>query len=148
MINSLLTQAQKTKHFISFSPMGTDSIEQTNQELINSGNPPLPSDFCDFLSLCDGIYYDGLELFGTKEHPRPTKEYVFTNIIKANTPFSEYSFFSQKLIIGDMSENFIIYDSKNKLFAVIDRTNLCSQVEFSSFEELLSYLLRHCEIEL
>lgn len=148
MISSLLSKAKKTKSFLCFPTAGKEYIEQTNQELIKLGCPVLSQDFCVFLSLCDGLYYDGLELFGTKEHPRPTKQYIFTNIINANKPFLEYTFFNQKIILGSMSENFIIYDNKNKLFAVIDRINLCSQVEFSSFEELFSYLLRHCEIEI
>ncbi len=146
MISSLLSKAQKTKSFLCFPAIGKESVEQTNQELIKLGSPALPPDFCVFLSLCDGLYYDGLELFGTKEHPRPTKQYIFTDIINANKPFLEYTFFNQKLILGSMSENFIIYDNKNNLFAVIDRINLCSQIEFSSFEELFSYLLQHCGV--
>ena len=148
MIKDILSKAKETKSFLCFPPAGKEALEQSNKELASFGNQHLPEDFCQFLELCDGLYYDGLELFGTKEHPRPTKEYTFTNLVKANKPFSEYTFFYQKIIIGSMSENFIIYDNKNKLFAVIDRINLCSQVEFSSFEELFSYLLRHCEIEI
>lgn len=146
MISTLLSNAKKTKSFLCFPPAGKDVVEQTNQDLSDLGCPVLPQEICLFLDLCDGLYYDGLELFGAQEHPRPTKEYTFTSLIKANKPFLEYSFFCQKIIIGSMSENFIIYDAKNKLFAVIDRINLCSQIEFSSFEDLFLSLLHSCDI--
>lgn len=146
MINTLLSKAKEKKSFLCFPPADKESLKQSKKELTDLGYLPLPEDFCQFLDLCDGLYYDGLELFGTKEHPRPTKEYIFTNLTNANKPFSEYTFFCQKTIIGSMSENFIIYDNNNKIFAIVDRINLCSQIEFSSFEDLFSYLLQHCGV--
>lgn len=104
---------------------------------------PTP-DYLAFLSYCDGYYYDGLELFGIRTHLRMSKQYTFPNLVEQNRNFCQYTFFIGKLIIGRISEHFIIYDEHNKLYAIVDRVNLCSMVEFSDFDGLLSTLCQLC----
>ena len=95
MVRVLLSKAKEEKAFICFPPMDETKLRQTNEVLTDICGCLLPEDFCTFLMLCDGLYYDGLEFFGTTEHPRPAKNYIFTNIINANKPLSEYTFFSK-----------------------------------------------------
>ncbi len=147
MINTLLNNAMAQKGCIVFPPAGEADLQQAGHLLNELGFAALPPDFAAFLRLCDGLYYDGLEILGTLPHPRPSKQYTFACLADVNRPFAEYGYFAGKLIIGRMSENFIVYDQSNGLFAMIDRINLCSQIEFSGFNDLFASLLRLCEIE-
>lgn len=147
MIKSLLEKILAQNSCIYFPPSAEENVLLTNQQLSELGFASLPPDFTILLSVCDGFYYDGLEILGVKPHPRPVKNYIFAGLAEVNRPFAEYAFFKGKVIIGRMSENIIVYDDVNKLFAIIDRVNLCSQVEFSDFGSLLASLLRLCDIE-
>ena len=147
MIKTLLEKTFAQNGCICFPPSAEENILLTNQQLSSLGFAALPPDFAALLSVCDGFYYDGLEILGVKPHPRPLKNYTFADIVEVNRPFAEYVFFKGKVIIGRLSENIIVYDGINKLFAVIDRVNLCSQVEFSDFADLMVSLLRLCDIE-
>ncbi len=130
---------------ITFSPASKADIARTQTQLQEMKFAALPDDFLDFLSYCDGCYYDGLEMFGAKPHPRHKKQYTFRNLSEENRDFCDYKFFLGKLIIGRMSEHLLIYDEQNKLYAVLDRVNLCSMIESSDFDGLMSAILQFCE---
>ena len=130
---------------IAFSPATKAYIDRAQAQLKEMNFAALPDDFLDFLSYCDGCYYDGLEMFGTKPHPRHKKQYTFRNLSEENRDFCDYTFFIGKLIIGRMSEHLLVYAGQNKIYAVLDRVNLCSMVESSDFDGLISTILQFCE---
>ena len=116
-------------------------IQKANSFLVASGLPNLPQDYKDFLLITNGFCYDGLEFFGTETHHRKEKNYTFSSICSINNDFIEYQFFADKLIIGKMSENFIIYDSTNNSYVIVDSINLCSQIEYSEFKDIINIIL-------
>ena len=126
---------------VSFSAAEEKDIQKINSDLISYELSPLPQDYKDFLLITNGFIYDGLEFFGTISHDRKEKNYIFSSIIDINIEFIEYQFFSDKLIVGKMSENLIIYDSTNNYYSIVDSINLCSQVEFSEFKDILKIIL-------
>ncbi len=131
---------------VSFPPAVKADIVRALEQLKELKFAAPTPDYMAFLSYLDGYYYDGLELFGIRTHLRISKQYTFSNLVEQNRNFCQYTFFIGKLIIGRLSEHFIIYDERNKLYAIIDRVNLCPMVEFSDFDDLLSTLLQFCSI--
>ena len=82
------------------------------------------------------------------EVTREEKRYIFPSLLSSNQDFANYEFFANKLIIGIISENFIIYNAENKNYAIIDTINLHTLEEFSSFDTLFNSInLRYTSFE-
>ena len=126
---------------VNFPAAEEKDIQKINSDLMICELPPLPQDYKDFLLITNGFIYDGLEFFGTKSYDRKEKNYTFSGLSDINLKFVEYQFFSDKLIIGKMSENLIIYDSTNGYYSIVDSINLCSQIEFSEFKDIINIIL-------
>lgn len=146
MIDALIQKAKQQYGCVYFEGASDDDIRQADEFLQSMGFAPLPQDFINFLQICDGFYYDGLEFLGTKAHPRPQKEYTFMGLKEVNKDFADFEFFSNKIIIGRASEVFIIYDGNNNNYAIIDGVNLCSQIELSNFNNLFIESMRLCDL--
>ena len=141
-----MQKALATDGFISFPPVADSIVQAVSERLAQRGFSPIPPDYADFLKLTDGLYFDGLEFLGAVAHPRPAKNYIFPDMSEINGGFVEYEFFQNCLIIGRISECFIAYDGGKNAFVLIDRINLCSQAEYSTFNDLLAAMLRLCNI--
>lgn len=126
-----------------FAPASFENIEKTSTFLSTNNACPLPLEYINFLKTTDGLIFNGIELFGAQEHFRPQKHYTFPHLAALNAPYSEYKFFQRKVILGRLSESFLIFDCKDGFYAVVDRMRLRSRFECKTFAELLHYLSRY-----
>lgn len=138
MINGYLEQIKAKKGCVSFAPARSEDILATNAKMKGLLFAEIPAEYQNFLSLTNGIIYDGIEFFGCKPQIRST--YTFPDLIKINQPYSDYAYFSDKIIIGRISESFLVYDSVTCDFAMIDRLNLLTRSEQDSFAALFKTL--------
>ena len=141
MHNNLQEILAKQKDIICFTGANDEQIASISQKLLKNNIPSIPETYISFLKTSNGLSYDGTELFGTEDIPREEKKYIFPSLFSSNQDFSNYEFFINKLIIGITSENFIIYDSENTKYLIIDAISLHPLEEFSDLTELLNYLL-------
>ncbi|MBE6452170.1 MAG: hypothetical protein E7012_01605 [Alphaproteobacteria bacterium] len=126
---------------ISFTSATDDDIKNLSAHFQECGLPPIPQSYALFLKNSNGFQYDGIEFYGTIEHKRTEKDYTFPSLLTANKDFSNYEFFSNKLLIGIMLENFIIFDSTTQKFAIVDAISLHTLKEFPDFRELIKTIL-------
>lgn len=138
MINGYLEQIKAKKGCVSFAPAHSEDILATNAKMKGLLFAEIPAEYQNFLSLTNGIIYDGIEFFGCKPQIRST--YTFPDLIKINQPYSDYAYFSDKIIIGRISESFLVYDSVTCDYAMIDRLNLLTRSEQDSFAALFKTL--------
>lgn len=138
MIKDYLEQVMAKKGCVFFAPARSEDIMTTNAKMKELLFAKIPSEYQDFLSLTNGIIYDGIELFGCKPQIRNT--YTFPDLIKINQPYSEYAYFSDKIIIGRISESFLIYNSITQDYAMIDRLNLLTRSEEDCFTAMFKML--------
>lgn len=122
---------------VTFEPASDEDIEHVEAELTTRGFANIPSDYKVFLKLTNGLTYNGIEFFGTSPHYRPEKDYTFPDIISESKQYINYDFFTQKIIIGRISENILLYDKKNDYYGIVDRTNLRSRIEVETFLEFI-----------
>jgi len=147
MVNSdLLEKITNKKGIILFEPSSIEDIKRMSARLISGGFPDIPQDYANFLLLSNGFYYDGMSFFGSLSHTRKQKNYEFYNLWDFNINFLEYEFFKDKLLIGHISESFIIFDKNTQVYSMIDGINLCPQIEFSNFNELFKTMLKIADI--
>lgn len=126
------------------SGASNEQITSINIKLSEKNIPQIPDSYINFLKKNNGFNFDGLEFFGTEDITREEKRYIFPSLLSSNQDFANYEFFANKLIIGIISENFIIYNAENKNYAIIDTINLHTLEEFSSFDTLFNYLTKLC----
>lgn len=146
MIENLLSLAKHQNGSITFLPSPSEEIIKTNAFLTSQNFAEIPTDYQEFLKLSNGFIYNGIELMGTVPHPRPDKRYIFPDLIQINKPYIKYDYFDGKLLIGTLSESFMLYDSAEQIYAVLDRINLRSRIEVSDMSSLFAYIMELCGI--
>ena len=77
-----------------FPPALSGEIEMLNTSLLMLNFSPLPDDYAAFLSRSDGLFYDGIELYGCSSHYRESKNYKFPNLLEINRNYAAYNFFN------------------------------------------------------
>ncbi len=136
MLNRILAKICRQTGCVTFSGCSAEEINRVNAELVQNDFCTLPAEYAEFLQIHNGIIYDGLELSGTIPHKRVQKDYVFNGILDINKRYSQIDYFSQKLILGELPESFLIYDAETSGYEIVDRLNLDSRRIFGSFNEL------------
>lgn len=131
----------ETSPIIYFPPTIQKEIDTINTWLLTQEFCALPQDYQSFLLQSNGMSYNGLDLYGSCTHYREIKNYTYPSLQTINQNFINYSFFKNKVIIGNWNESLIYYDPKGNYYALADRINLRSRQEFEDFEKLLTYLL-------
>lgn len=128
-----------------FSPALTGEIDKLNTSLLLQNFSPIPEDYAAFLKMSNGMFYDGIELYGCSSHYREAKNYKFPDLKEINQNYADYHFFHNKLVIGRCSESLIYYDHRAAIYALADRINLRSRQEVESFTALFALLRQLCE---
>lgn len=126
---------------IYFTPTLHNEIEEINTWLLMHNFCTLPQEYQKFLLSTNGLSCNGLDLYGSCAHYRETKNYKFPSIKDINQNFINYSFFKDKVILGNWNESLIYYDKRGNYYALADRINLRSRYEADSFEKILNYLM-------
>lgn len=138
MIKQILDNLSAHPCLTLFSPAKDSEIDHLNQILAANKTPSLPQDYQDFLRLSDGLIFNDLELYGCRSRQR--KEYEFPSIAFIYKLTLENGFFRNNIILGLLSEEIVVYNHVNSFYSLIDRVTLDYLVQYSSFEELLSFL--------
>ena len=128
-----------------FPPTISSEIDTLNAALLLDNFSPVPEEYAAFLKMNNGMFYDGIELYGSSSHYRDTKNYKFPELREINQNYANYNFFTDKLVIGRCSESLIYYDRRANIYAIADRINLRSRQEVDDFPALLALLRNLCE---
>ncbi len=109
MIDKILN----SKDIFSGSFIASEKIEICQKQLCSCGAAPMPVSYTHFLQKINGVYGDGLSLFGV-EVSEP-----FENILAKNTLAG---IVNKKLIfLGDSLIEYLCYDWQMKSYIIIDK---------------------------
>lgn len=147
MVSKYLQTLKNKPSAVIFHPAIADDIYNTNKFLNQNSLAVLPQEYCSLLQLADGLSYNNIEFFGCNEHQRSKQNYTFPNLININTRYIPFDFFTQKVIIGKMSENIISFDQQNNVYSLIDRINLSTRIEIDSLPKLFQILFELRELK-
>ena len=112
-INTILNNMYQ--HYAMFFPPATVmDIQRTSIQMVKQGLIQIPADYVQFLSITDGLNWNGLELFSIHEHER--KDCVFPSLQLQSYQATQNlkALFPKSLILGFASEHFILYESSKK----------------------------------
>lgn len=129
---------------VTFPPCGEEDIRQVSSLLSASGFAPIPPEYKELLKITDGLSYNGIEFFGTRNHNRPEKRYTFPDLAASTFHYEDYDFFKRKTILGRVSESLVFYDKNGDYYAIADRLTLRSRREAPTFAEILKLFLEIC----
>ncbi len=96
-------------------------IQRANVSLVKSKVPQIPSDYATFLTLTDGLYWNGLELYALNEREREKGAFKHTGIVQNHETYLSNSLLKKKLIVGEAPEELIAYYAPQNEYQIIDR---------------------------
>ncbi|BEU01366.1 hypothetical protein OAG1_01660 [Agarivorans sp. OAG1] len=99
----------------------------------------LPKEFLSFLKLVNGLEFNGLIIYGTKNSETDLNGSSL-DIVEMNEVFRE-SLRSDELdviIVGEDSSGILVYESSSDKFQFRDRIGIDRVDSFSSFEDMLN----------
>ncbi len=126
-----------------YPPAEPDEINNVFFGLLQNGYGRLPADYRSFLMMTDGLFWNGLELFATREHERENGAYFHRGILQQQALFAANPAMHKKIILGIAPEEIIIYDSLRKEYQIIDRYSYTVFIKFPGFADILYYYVRN-----
>ncbi|MBN2676076.1 MAG: SMI1/KNR4 family protein [Alphaproteobacteria bacterium] len=127
--------------FKTFDPVSKEQLKLIQGALKNNRLIPLPEDYCDFLNESNGGICGDIEFYGTAEHFFKKRFFTFPDIVNYNKRYLDDSFLFNRVIIGQDSQVFFIYDGQKKTYLICDRISFIPIKAFRIFEDLKKYLM-------
>ncbi len=102
-----------------------------------------PFDLIDFYCVMDGFAFNGIEIFSFEEDKVVENFWTLQSISEYNYMFRNRALEIPNHIIavGRSDEDIFIYDENDEEYRIVDRTDLMSYYEFSTFKELFFFVL-------
>ena len=103
-------------------PIGDEEIEMCSMYLTGYGFPPLPQGYAEFLKICNGYAFDGVELYGTEPTREKGSSYMLKDI--ASVTFEMYKDYGEEYELSksllwfgrDACGDYLTYDDKTGMY--------------------------------
>lgn len=122
-----------------FPPAKINEIQKVNIQLVQTGLAALPQDYIDFLTMTNGIFYNGLELFATTSHEREKGAFFHRSIMEIQKLFSQNPSVKNKIILAQAPEEFVLYDFQKKEYQIMDRYSYTVFLKFPNLLDVIYY---------
>lgn len=122
-----------------FPPAKYAEIHMVNTILTHENLSKLPQDYINFLTLTDGLFFNGLELFATKEHEREKGAFFHRSIVQMQRIYTNNPQLNGKIVLAQAPEELILYDFKKKEYQIMDRYSYTIFLKFPHFLDVLYY---------
>lgn len=119
-------------------PISRKELNKLNSDILVNYCIPLPDDFIEFLNITNGLEFNGLIIFGSKNIT--VADPFKSELLEANITFHEVESYDLRklLLIGETSSSVLTYDHNSNSYQLRDRIALDRLEEFSTFKELLA----------
>ena len=142
----LLTQLLKRMyHDYAVMFPGVDAIkaQQSSVVLRKAGVSQIPNDYVAFLTLTDGLSWNGLELYSLNEHERDNGAFKHTGIMQNYDMHIQNPLLKKKLVIGQAPEELIVYYAPQNEYQILDRYSYRVIVKLPRFFDVLYFYTGH-----
>ena len=138
LLTKLLDKLYKADACI-INPVLEKDLRELRMIMARKSLPPIPSDYLQFLTLTDGLIYNGLHFFGVKNHNREASVYTYPSLLAINEDFQSRNRRKDVLIVGEKDEDFIIYRPKEKVYQLMDKMDLIGDLNLPRFFDVLYF---------
>ena len=127
-----------------FPPAEPRRIAEMETGLVRAGRlrERLPEDFRRFLQETDGLIWNGIEIFGTREIYRDESDYTFPSMIGVNAALAESPGLVDVLVIGRSDDDIYCWSRPAGEYQIRDRTDGAVLERFPSLVALITHLIR------
>jgi len=125
-----------------FKPTPEKDLQSLRIQMAKEKMLPLPSDYIQFLSLTDGLMFNGLRFFGVTAHEREKANYSYPSLFDVNKDFYARNRRKDVLIIGEKDEDLLIYSPKTKTYQIMDKMDLIADLELPRFFDLVYFFVQ------
>jgi len=122
-----------------FAPCAMMTIQRTSIALVKSGHIQIPSDYVQFLTLSDGLSWNGLELFGIEAHERKDTVFASPTLKDEQEKNDLKKLFPKALAVGRMGEELILYFNETHAYHIIDRYTYDTIVKLPRLSDVLYF---------
>ncbi|MBN1783453.1 MAG: hypothetical protein JW812_00620 [Alphaproteobacteria bacterium] len=124
-----------------FDPFDLKDLVQINAALKHNRLSEIPADYVSFLSKTNGLIFRDLELYGVLPHIIKERFFSFPDIVSYNKRYADHPFLIHKLIVGQDSQSFLVYDAPKKVYLLCDRISFQPTQVFQRFEEFIKIIM-------
>ena len=141
MFNQFLEQAHDIGGVFTSCAIN-DSKLKSLKDSLSSLKTDLPDEYIDFLSTTDGMYWGGLEFFGSSIISDKKTGSNITDLYSQNRIFQALNPDSEKVALGRTDEENYLYNPSTKTYEIVDEFSGETIKTFKHFSELFQYLLK------
>lgn len=131
-----------------FPPIDPKVAQQASVKLVKSGVPPIPLDYVSFLSLTNGLSWNGVDLFSLNNIEREKGAFFHPGILDQFQFCLNNALMKKKLLLGYGWETLLIYDFVQKEYQLIDRYTYEKIIAFQTFIDFLHYMIKPIQKQL
>ena len=140
MLKELLKQVKEMGGAFIAPPLTqTEALENNAQGYL------IPEDYLQWLKTADGLYWGGLEFFGSKT--RQKGAYCITDLLTQNDLYQALSGNTDAIIVGKTDEENFIYNIPKDRYEIRAEFSDEEIKTFPTFQKMISYILNE-QIEL
>jgi len=102
-------------------PATADDLERCQKAMADNGFAPIPQEYLDFLTKCNGLEFDGSRYsYGTDKVPSHNSDYALMDIVSANIRFTKNLVDEEDyVVLGDGECDVLyLYNIKNGRYEV------------------------------
>lgn len=133
---------------IVFPPVDAKTVQQASVKLVKSGVTPIPLDYVSFLSLTNGLSWNGMELFSLNNIERAKGAFHHPGIMDNFSFCQNNALMKRKLLLGYGWETLIVYDFAQKEYQLVDRYTYRVILSFPTFIEFLNHIIKPIQKQL
>lgn len=113
-------------------PASEIDIEKCNKKLGKIGVPQLPSDYVEFLKNCNGMEFNGMQIFGTENNE------IVHHTAQNQIYYEHFDEIKELLFFGRIDDDLYTYNAKTQKYEARDINGFDIWDEYESFEEFFS----------
>jgi len=121
-------------------PASKKDLKLCQKDMTETGFPPIPQGYADFLAKLNGFAWNGIEFYSTDQVTDPETDYTINDIVSANEGFAEINsgFLEVKnyVLLGRADEELYVYNKKNGRYEALDITGRDVMEEYEIFEAM------------
>lgn len=125
-----------------FPAVDPKDVQRASVALVKAGVPQIPTDYIEFLSSTNGLFWNGLELFSLFEHEREKGAFTHTGIMESYATYAQNPLLKKKLVVGVAPEELIVYYPEAKEYQIVDRHTQSILVKLPRFFDVLCFYAR------
>ena len=137
-LNTVLNNMYQTYAMV-FPPAQIMDIQRTSISLVKQGLIQIPNDYIQFLTMTDGLNWNGVEFFSIHEHERKDCVFPSFQLMPYQSSQNLKSLFPKSLILGFAPEHLILYEASKKEYVVIDRYTFTPVAKLPRFADVLYF---------